>query len=893
MPEICLTPAVKLRWVVDKSPETDALPKLHDLFDADWRSGLFALAAQKVDVSAWATMRYWQKIAEHYLTGLCHIPETEITAKATAPSDAAFSEWALTAPPMRGGEYLSPATLVGIWVALEDWAERSIAAAGSLGAFLNEAAPKWRQVGRVCFHLAENKGNEDCPFAFMATYTTGFGASGQVKHLPLRQALEQYAGTKNRPALIRLLSPVQNAAEHLTWVKTLIDSGDIYRPMAWTAGRAYTFLRSVPSLEESGVSVRLPNWWRKRARPRVAVTIGKTAITALGVNTLLDFDVRVALGDTELSLDELNDLLSGPDGLVLLKGQWVEVDKEKLQEAIAQFEELRATSGDGNISFVEGMRLLAGATNDLKEQEKFDATSSWVHVNAGDGLRYILTALRDPARLGGIRENAGLQATLRAYQREGLAWLRFLNELGMGACLADDMGLGKTLQVLGLFQHERDTRKNGQSLPALLVVPASLLGNWRQEAQRFAPALNMVFLHPSETDKTEIDRIAQAPETHLAGVDLAVTTYSMVARQPWLTTIVWDKIVLDEAQAIKNPGAGQTKAVKKLKSRSRIIMTGTPIENRLGDLWSLFDFLNPGLLGSSKVFSDFVKQLQARPEDQFAPLRRLVSPYILRRLKTDPKVIADLPDKTEVLAHCMLSKQQVKLYEGTVQSMAEALHNADDNIARRGLVLQYLMRFKQLCNHPSQLLGTGDYAPEESGKFVRIAEICEEIASRQEKALIFTQFREIIDPLEAHLAAVFGRNGLVLHGGTQVKKRQQIVEEFQSDTGPPFFILSLKAGGSGLNLTAAAHVIHFDRWWNPAVENQATDRAFRIGQKKNVLVHKFVTTGTIEEHIDQLITEKQKLAEDLLSGSGEVKLTELPDDELLNLVRLDITRATA
>jgi len=377
----------------------------------------------------------------------------------------------------------------------------------------------------------------------------------------------------------------------------------------------------------------------------------------------------------------------------------------------------------------------------------------------------------------------------------------------------------------------------------------------------------------------------------LTDVDLVVTTYAMVGRQAWLSERNWRVVILDEAQAVKNHATGQSKAVRKLRARARIALTGTPVENRLGDLWSLFDFLNPGLLGSAKVFTSFVKSLQSRSRDQFAPLRRLVGPCILRRLKTDPKIIADLPEKTETLRYCTLTPQQVKLYEKAVTAMKSSLKTVD-GIARRGLVLQTLMRLKQICNHPSQLLGDGDYHPEHSGKFKRLADICEELGERQEKVLIFTQFREIIAPLAEHLSSIFGRPGLVLHGGTGVKQRKAIVDRFQQEDGPPFFILSLKAGGTGLNLTAAAHVIHFDRWWNPAVENQATDRAFRIGQKRNVLVHKFVTRGTVEERIDALITEKRHLAEDLLAGGGEVNVTELSDNDLMDLVSLDITRAS-
>jgi len=348
--------------------------------------------------------------------------------------------------------------------------------------------------------------------------------------------------------------------------------------------------------------------------------------------------------------------------------------------------------------------------------------------------------------------------------------------------------------------------------------------------------------------------------------------------------------VIDEAQAIKNPGAKQTRAVKKLIARTRVALTGTPVENRLSDLWSIFDFTHPGLLGSGRAFGKYVRRLAEG--NGYGPLRELVRPYILRRLKTDKSVIADLPDKTEMRAFCHLSPNQAALYSQAVEELSEALDTAD-GIKRKGVVLAFLMRFKQICNHPSQWLGNGSWAEADSGKFARLRELAEVIAAKQEKVLVFTQFRETTQPIAAFLGSVFGREGLVLHGGTPVGKRKELVRRFQEDELTPFFVLSLKAGGAGLNLTAASHVIHFDRWWNPAVENQATDRAFRIGQSRNVLVHKFVCRGTVEDKIDRLIESKQVLVKDVLEGGAELELTELGDQELLDLVALDIYSARA
>ena len=904
--DLRLTPAGHLRWEPsgdEAAPAESAPPigeervrSIRSAFEADWCEGLFTLAAEKTPVQDLSGLRYWQQLAERYLTGLCHVPEEAERFEVEPPTPADCAHWILTAPPMQGGEYLGEDVLQRIWERLDEWVHEAVAAAGGLAAFLQGRAPGWHQVGRVCFHLAENRGDDARPFAFMATYASGFGAAGRLKHLPLRKALEQYAGAKNRAALVKLLSPVQQAAEVCGWVRDLVDSGEIYQPMAWPPARAYALLQSAPVLEESGLSVRLPNWWRKRPRPQVSVTVGARAPATLGVDAMLDFDVKVALGDVALSPEELASLLDGEDHLVLLKGQWVEVDRERLRQAIEHWDALQRQAEDDGISFIEGMRLLAGASADLRHEEQAEDERHWVHVAPGDAMREILAGLRQPGALDEVETGGALQGTLRPYQREGLSWLHFLTTLGLGACLADDMGLGKTLQVLALLLCERRTgagRRGAPSPPSLLVVPASLLGNWRSEAARFAPSLKLLFLHPAETDRQTLAEIADAPATHLAGIDLVVTTYAMLVRQTWLADRSWRLVILDEAQAVKNPATRQSRAVRKLPAHARIALTGTPVENRLGDLWALFDFLNPGLLGSLKVFQSFVKRLQAREENPFAPLRRLVGPYILRRLKTDRDIITDLPEKTETARYCHLIRPQVKLYEQVVRAMKREMEaESDGGIARRGVVLRSLLRLKQVCNHPSQLSGDGEYRPADSGKFLRLAEICEELAERQEKVLVFTQFREIIDPLAGHLAAIFGRAGLVLHGATGVGRRRVLVDRFQDDDGPPFFILSLKAGGTGLNLTAASHVVHFDRWWNPAVENQATDRAFRIGQRRNVLVHKFMTTGTVEERIDRMIAEKRKLADDVLAGDGEVDLTGLSDDALLDLVRLDVTRAS-
>ena len=791
---------------------------------------------------------------------------------------------------MTGLEYLSEHVLSNWWRDLDSLARSEIKShPGGTQGYLRERNPQWRYVGRVTLHLAENKRNPDYPFAFLATFANGLTPQGKVKHEPLGRALQQYAGEQNREAMLTLLLPISRAAESSELIRRLVDSGEIYHPLAWSPREAYEFLKAIPLFESSGLIVRVPDWWnaQKPARPRVSVKIDTKNSAGIGVDSLLEFSVGVSLEGETLGPDEIAQLLESSGGLIPLKGKWVEVDREKLNEALTHWKLVEKDVRREGISFFQGMRLLSGANLAKEGEEESEASiREWTGLTAGAELDSVLKGLRSPeTRLE--KAPPELKAELRPYQQTGYSWLRFVARLGLGACLADDMGLGKTVQVISLLLDlKREPSK--KKAASLLVVPASLIANWKSELGKFAPSLSYAVVHPSEVN-------AKGSEVGPADVDafdLIVTTYGMLVRTDWMKRYRWRLAILDEAQAIKNSGTKQTRAVKELTAGARIAMTGTPVENRLSDLWSLFDFLNPGLLGTAKQFSSFVKTLQDDPAPSFEPLRNLVRPYILRRLKTDKRVISDLPDKTEVKAFCSLSKHQAALYQKAVDDLAEQL-DAADGIQRRGIVLAQLMRLKQICNHPAQVTGTNDYAADRSGKFRRLAEIAEEIASRQEKVLVFTQFREITEPLAGFLATLFGRPGLVLHGGTSVPKRKEYVDRFQREDGPPFFVLSLKAGGTGLNLTSASHVIHFDRWWNPAIENQATDRAFRIGQKKNVLVHKFICRGTVEERIDEMIMRKTQVADEAIGGneSGEVLLTEMDDDTLLQFVKLDLHQA--
>src|SRR5881628_3039289 len=854
--------------------------------------GLLDLGATELDAPLAPPLAFLRDLGRAFVTRLCAVPDLEDRrdcVEVDCPPDER-DRLAGAVPPMDGGEYVDADWVAARWADLNRaFADEIRAHRGSVAEWLSARHASWHTVGRVCLHLAENRGDEQHPFAFLATYAVRAGSSGKVQHRPLARALEESAARGDRQALLHLLVPLQRAAEQTAWLAELIDSGAIYEAMAWTPADAHRFLRAIPAFEAAGLVVRVPDWWRARRppRPEVTVRVGEKRPSAVGMDALLDFSVAVALGDEKLTAAEVRQLLASSGGLVRLRGQWVELDRERLREVLAHWERVRREAEEGGLSFLEGMRLLAGAARTHVDAAALAAGEGWSRVEAGAWLARTLEGLRGPAGLAAADPGADLRGSLHPYQKVGVSWLAFASSLRLGVCLADDMGLGKTIQVLGLLLlHKR--RGRGGDPPHLLVAPASLLANWQAEIERFAPSLATLVAHPSAMPARELAQLAGAD---LGSTDLVITTYGTLARIEALRAREWSLVILDEAQAIKNPGARQTQAVKALKAHARIALTGTPVENRLGDLWSIYDFLDPGLLGSAREFSAFVKRLGERPDESYAPLRRLIQPYLLRRLKTDRSIVADLPDKTEVKAFCLLSGAQAALYQKTVDELERAIAGLEQGIERRGLVLAYLMRFKQICNHPAHWLGEGPWDEGESGKLARLRELVEAVAAKQEKVLVFTQFREATEPLAAFLTGLFGRPGLVLHGSTPVRARGGLVQRFQEDASVPFFVLSVKAGGSGLNLTAASHVVHFDRWWNPAVENQATDRAFRIGQTKNVLVHKFVCRGTVEEKIDELIESKRRLSEQLLEKGADLLLTELKDDELLKLVALDLSKA--
>ena len=638
---------------------------------------------------------------------------------------------------------------------------------------------------------------------------------------------------------------------------------------------AYEFLtEKAQALEQVGFGVLLPAWWTRkgtklRLTARADVTSPKLRSKGgFSLDAIAQFRWQVALGDEILSYEELQVLAKLKQPLVQVRGQWVQMSAEEIQAAL-DFWKKKATN---KATVREVVRMALGVGNTPGD-------IAFAGVSATGWIADLLAQLEGHVSFAEFSSPEGFQGTLRPYQQRGYSWLGFLRRWGLGACLADDMGLGKTVQTLALLQ--RDWEENGRR-PVLLICPTSVVGNWRKEAERFTPELP-VMVHHGLT-RTKSAAFQESAQRHA----LVISSYALLHRDfESLKEVPWAGVILDEAQNIKNAETKQARAARSLPADYRIALTGTPVENNVGDLWSIMEFLNTGFLGTHTEFKrNFFVPIQATHDpDAVGRLKRLTGPFILRRLKTDKSIIADLPEKMEMKVFCTLTKEQASLYEAVVK---ETLPEIDETggIQRRGMILAALSKLKQVCNHPAQFLGDNSSLPGRSGKLARITEMLEEIIAVGDRALVFTQFAEMGELLRRHLQETFGREVLFLYGGTAKQQRDRMVERFQNEeNGPAIFLLSLKAGGTGLNLTRANHVFHFDRWWNPAVENQATDRAFRIGQTKNVQVHKFLCVGTLEEKIDEMIESKKEIAEKVV-GAGEGWLTELSTTELKELFTL-------
>jgi SNF2 family DNA or RNA helicase len=648
-----------------------------------------------------------------------------------------------------------------------------------------------------------------------------------------------------------------------------------------TVEDAHEFLTTRAALlVEAGFGVQLPRGWDGARRVGLTLSARSTPAdrvltrSGLGREQLAEFRWSIAVGDEELSEEEISELVATKAPLVRLRGRWVSVDVERLRKGLEFLRRARRRPESAAPTAAEVLALAQRHPDDWPEDE---LPLPLTDVRADGWIGELLAGTAERS-ITPIEPPPEFRAQLRPYQQRGLSWLAFLSSLGLGACLADDMGLGKTVQLLAL---EATERAQEERPPTLLICPMSLVGTWQREAARFAPHLRVLAHHGSGRAHGEELRAA------VAEADLVVTTYATAARDgDDLAPVSWRRLVLDEAQAVKNSRATHARAVRRFEAEHRVALTGTPVENRLSELWSIMDVLNPGLLGSADTF----RARYAIPVERHgngeaaAQLRRVTRPYLLRRVKTDPTIIDDLPDKIEVTQHYQLTREQASLYRTVVDDMMEKIEDSE-GIERRGNVLAAMAKLKQVCNHPAQLLHDGSPVGRRSGKIIRLEEILAEILDEGDRVLCFTQFTEFGHMLVPHLSARFDTDVAFLHGGTPKKRRDEMVTRFQEGDGPPIMLLSLKAGGTGLTLTAANHVVHLDRWWNPAVENQATDRAFRIGQRRNVQVRKFVCPGTVEERIDELITRKKALSS-MVVGDGEGWLTELSTESLRELFAL-------
>ena len=781
------------------------------------------------------------------------------------------------APFFQGAQRLRNESLSQWWQAMA--ALISAQSSGDWQAWLKNHAPQWQGSGKLALHLAENPGDAQRPFAFLATFTDAPGRTGELRHLPLARALKQATERKDQALLDAIMQPLRWMAQHSKFLARWLEDRRLFQALALDARDAWNLLRELSALPPSGIVLNLPNWWREGrcSRPQLQVQLQlREEGGQLNSQSLLDFKLRPMLEDQPLSDAEWAQILSAQTGLISLRGQWVEVDSAKLEQLLEHWQRVEQAGAEG-LNLLEGLRLLSGLPT-AKAAASQDELAAWCRVEASASLARELAPLRRPPA---APTPEGLKAELRPYQQQGLGWLAAMSRLGLGACLADDMGLGKTLQVLALLVQRQTQAK----APSLLVVPASLLGNWQAEAARFAPALKIHLGHPAHQDPASLRQLRLKPAAELKPGEVLLTSYTMLRDSQAWQQLSWDLLILDEAQQIKNPASQTAQCVRQLKANSRLALSGTPLENHAGDLWSLLEFLNPGLAGGLREFSDNAKRASEQPQ-RMAAWRQLLQMLILRRLKTDPLIAPELPPKIERDILCPLSRRQAILYAKRLTQLREALQQQREETSatkRQGLILAALTHLKQICNHPSQFSGDGDWDPAQSGKFLCLERLVAPMVQAREKLLVFTQFRQLCEPLQLLLAESFGDPGLILHGGTPVGERQRIVETFQSRSGPPFLVLSAKAGGTGLNLTAATQVIHFDRWWNPATESQATDRAHRIGQKQTVLVHKLITEHSIEQRIDAMLNQKAELARGLLDAPKSVaqELGQLSDEELL------------
>jgi non-specific serine/threonine protein kinase len=813
---------------------------------------LYQLACKAKEPWFSRSLEYAVTVAATCLSDLRKLSELELVREYADISPTAESVRALlrAVPFTAGAEHIEESWIKNMYLRmLEVYRSEIINYSGSVEMYFAEKNQDLRISDKLYCHLLEDK-NSALPFTLFVTYTivqNGY----MVKHVPLAFALKNFAADDERR--IKLERQLDKASKASELIKGITKSGRFLGEIQLTSHEAYDFLCDIPQLESAGIVCRIPDFWKQRSSAfGVSIEIGGNRPSYLNANTMICVSPSVTAYGEELTQEEIEALLGETEGLAQIKGKWVAVDHDKLRQLLDLCEEYGA----------EGLslaRLLCGGNKAASDEPEVQLTSkAW--------LQDIFDDLCNPERMIQAEIPGSFRAELRPYQKTGFAWLLQHYTIGSGACLCDDMGLGKTVQVIAFLEKLRTTTGG----KVLLIVPASLLGNWQREIDRFAPKMPYCIIH------------GQAGSKYPRDAFLSITTYGTVIRRHALQKLKWDVVLLDEAQAIKNPSSRQTKIIKSLDSRMRIAMTGTPIENGLSDLWSIFDFVNCGLLGTASEFMGFARNSN---EGGYSRLREMIQPYMLRRMKTDKSIISDLPEKTEIPVRIGLSRKQVALYQEAVTELEidlESLKGAQ----RRGLILPAITKFKQICNHPDQYLGQAAFAQSESGKFQMLRQICENILANRERVVVFTQYREMTGPLNRFLTSLFKRPGIVIHGGVPAGERSELVARFQGNVYVPYAVISIKAGGVGLNLTAANHVVMFDHWYNPAVEAQATDRTYRIGQTKNVTVYNFICKNTIEEKIDEMLQAKKDLAHDVIDGCVETWINKLNNDELLGLFRL-------
>nr|WP_207640419.1 DEAD/DEAH box helicase [[Eubacterium] cellulosolvens] len=824
---------------------------LFDLFQKDRRRFLYELAFTDI-IKASASLEFLKYLSGRFLHRVIEsegINFSEITVEPIKPYE--IDELLPYVPFIAGKEYVTDQ-----WIKkqseifYEYYVKEATAFAGTQREFLVEKGINITIPSRIYFHLVENKEKDKYPFAFLASYTASRG--GRIVHFPLKNAIEEFRSNKDE--LNRLIAGITLASKESVFAARYVESGDIYFPIKMGEKEAYAFLKEVPIFEKCGIVCRIPKWYTE-TKSTVLVDFSEKELFTLRYlckNRINRFTPKLIYHGVELTVDEARRFLQRNEGLEIIKGRWIENNHKDLEQLLKEYEDLAA---DGT-TLLEILKTKAGIGKVPGN------TIPNVEFSRNDWLDFLLSRAYEEVT-GDFAKNR-LDSILRPYQKDAFSWLWGMARLGFGACLADDMGLGKTIEVLSFLSKFKDENPEGH---VLIIVPATLIANWKSEVDKFTPDIDVFVLRGNN-----------APGSDEYGGFITIATYQTATRSEYISQVKWDVVILDEAQAIKNYYTSQARKVKSLESDIRIAMTGTPIENNVLELWSIFDFLNPGLLGSREEFKTMYMQ-----ENAHRRIKSLIQPFVLRRVKTDKNIISDLPQKNEIDVSINLTKEQIVLYRKAVEDMNAAIAKTKSKQEEQIIVLSSVMKLKQICNHPSQYYGREDYEPEVSGKFIALRDICETIYDKREKVLVFTQFKEIIPALDELLKAVFKKKGATIDGDTSMKRREEYVNAFQ-DGEYPYMILSLKTAGVGLNLTAATNVIHFDRWWNPAVENQATDRTYRIGQKHNVNVFKFISANTIEEVIDCMLKDKQSVADMYVNDIDTNVLLKLSPDELKKAV---------